>query len=186
MNRLKQQYQQEVAPKLQKELKLSSPMAVPTITKIVLNMGVTEPQETGPREKALENIQEQFATITGQRPQITKAKKAISNFGLRAGDPVGVTVTLRGQKMWQFLDKLISVALPRVKDFKGVSLTAFDGQGNYSIGLEEQIIFPEINYDQIESVRSFQVNINTSTESNQQARRLLELLGMPFEKEEDK
>lgn len=187
MNRLKQTYQQDVAPKLQKELKLDSPMAVPNINKIVLNMGVTEPEAGGARDKVLENIKKQFATITGQTPQITRAKKAISNFGLREGEPIGVALTLRGDRMWQFLDKLIAVALPRVKDFKGVSATAFDGHGNYSLGLEEQIVFPEIDYDEIDSVRSFQVNIVTSTNSNEQAKLLLELLGMPFEKpEEDK
>ena len=124
--------------------------------------------------------------ITGQQPQITSARKSISGFKLREGDPLGVMVVLRGAKMWQFLDKLISIALPRVKDFRGTSKTAFDGQGNYSLGLEEQIIFPEIEYDKIEKIRGLQVNIVTNTKSNEEAQELLKLLGMPFEKEEKK
>jgi large subunit ribosomal protein L5 len=184
MNRLKKQYQQEVVPKLQQELGVHSHFAVPKLTKIVVNMGVSEPKDPRDREKAMENIAEQFATITGQKPKITRARKAVSNFELRAGDPIGLMVTLRGERMWQFLDKLIAIVLPRVKDFRGVSRTAFDGHGNYSLGLEEQIAFPEINYDQIDQVRSLQVNLVTDTDSNQAARQLLTLLGMPFAKEE--
>lgn len=184
MNRLQQKYQQELKPILQKEFDLSSPMAVPGVKKIVINMGVSQPADPKARLSALENIQKQFGVISGQAAQITKARKSIANFGLREGDPVGVMVTLRGDRMWQFLDKLISIALPRVKDFRGVSRTAFDGNGNYSMGLEEQIIFPEVNYDDIENVRSFQVNIVTDADNDEQARKLLELLGMPFEKEE--
>jgi large subunit ribosomal protein L5 len=183
MNRLKQKYQSEVVAKLQKELKLKSNLAVPRIIKVNVNMGVSDPQDPKARKLAINNIVEQFRIITGQQPQITKAKKAIATFKLRKGDPLGVMVTLRGEYMWEFMDKLISVALPRVKDFRGSSRTAFDGHGNYSLGLEEQIIFPEVNYDSIERIRSLQVNITTNTDSDQDAFRLLELLGIPFAKE---
>jgi large subunit ribosomal protein L5 len=183
MNRLQKEYQQKVRDQLMKEFELDSPMALPKIQKVILNTGITDVQGNAKNE-ALENMKKQFATITGQTAQITKAKKAISNFNLRQGEPIGVMVTLRGDRMWQFLDKLISIALPRVKDFRGVSKKAFDGNGNFSLGLEEQIIFPEIDYDEIESVRSLQVNIVTSADNDKIARRLLELLGMPFEKEE--
>ncbi len=186
MNRLKKQYRQEVVEKLLDEFDLNSSFAAPKFEKIVLNMGVSDPENISKREEVLEKIADQFAVITGQQAQITRAHKAVSNFDLRAGDPIGVKVTLRGDRMWQFLDKLISIALPRVKDFRGTSRDAFDGHGNYSLGLEEQIVFPEINYDQIDQVRGFQVNIVTSTEHDEQARRMLELLGFPFEKEEEK
>lgn len=185
MNRLSKKYQQEIVSQLQKEFSLPSAMAAPKIKKIVVNTGISEPDDTRERMKVIENVSQQLATVTGQRPKITRAKKAISNFGLRVGDPLGVTLTLRGKKMWQFLDKLISIALPRVKDFRGVSRDAFDGHGNYSLGLEEQIIFPEIDYDEIDSVRGLQVNIVTSTDQDQQAFKLLQLLGMPFAKEEE-
>lgn len=183
MNRLQEKYQKEVRDQLKKEFELANPMALPKIEKVVLNTGITD-VEGGAKDEALENMKKQFGTITGQTAQITKAKKAISNFSLRQGEPIGVMVTLRGDHMWQFLDKLISIALPRVKDFRGVSKKAFDGNGNFSLGLEEQIIFPEIEYDEIERIRSLQVNIVTSSNSDKIARRLLELLGMPFEKEE--
>ncbi|MBD3279095.1 MAG: 50S ribosomal protein L5 [Candidatus Pacebacteria bacterium] len=182
MNRLKKKYQQEVVPKLTKEFGYNNAFAVPSIKKIVLNMGVTDPQDTRARQKVLESLTEQFRVITGQQPVITRAKKAVANFKLRQGDPIGLMVTLRGTMMWEFLDRLISLALPRVKDFRGVSSQAFDGQGNYSLGLEEQIAFVEINFDNIDRVRSLQVNIVTSTEDDQQAKKLLELLGMPFAK----
>ena len=183
MNRLKNKYQQEVVGQLQKELKLTSPMAVPKLIKIVLNMGIVDdPQDMKARMKMIDAVVEQFSTITGQHPQITRAKKAIANFKSREGDPLGVMVTLRGEKMWQFMDKLIAIALPRVKDFQGVSSKAFDGQGNYNLGLEEQIVFPEIVYDKVEKIRGFQINFVTSTNKDQEARLLLEKLGMPFEK----
>lgn len=184
MNRLQQKYQDEVRPALQKELGYKSVFQVPRITKIVLNTGVSKPQDPRARKEVVNNVAEQFKLITGQQPQITKARKSIATFKLRQGDPLGVMVTLRGQYMWEFLDKLIATALPRVKDFQGVSRVAFDKQGNYSLGIEEQIIFPEVNYDKIESVRSLQVVITTTAETDEPARRLLELLGMPFKKEE--
>jgi large subunit ribosomal protein L5 len=132
----------------------------------------------------MNSIIEQFKVITGQRPQVTLARKSIAGFGLRAGDPVGVMVTLRGRRMWQFLDKLISITLPRVKDFRGISRTAFDGHGNYSLGLEEQIVFPEVDYDLIDRVRGLQITIVTNTKHQAMAFKSLELLGMPFAKEE--
>lgn len=186
MNRLQEKYTKEIVPQLQKELKLKSPMAVPKIQKIVVNMGITNPVDPKARLEVAKNIVEQFRVITGQQPQITKARQAIAGFKLRQGDPLGVMVTLRGQRMWQFLDKLISISLPRVKDFQGVSKTAFDAKGNYNLGLEEQIVFPEINYDQIESVRGLQVTVVTDNSDPDKSRQMLQLLGMPFVKEEQK
>lgn len=186
MNRLKQKYQQEVVPAMMKEFALKNPYQVSKIEKIVLNMGVTDPQEPRAREKIMPSIVKQFEAVTGQHPQVTKARKAVSNFKLRAGDPMGVMVTLRGELMWEFLDRLLSIVLPRVKDFRGVNRTAFDGQGNYSLGIEEQISFPEIEFDQIDRIRPLQVNIVTSNKDDKEAFRLLELLGMPFAKEEVK
>jgi large subunit ribosomal protein L5 len=183
MNRLQEQYQSKVLPALQTEFKLNSTLAVPRVQKIVLNMGVTDPQDPRARKEVIANVVEQFKAITGQTPAVTKAKKAIAGFKLRQGDPLGVMVTLRGQRMWQFLDKLISISLPRVKDFQGVSRTAFDGQGNYNLGIEEQIVFPEIVYDQINSVRSLQVTIVMTGKQDKMSFRLLELMGMPFAKE---
>lgn len=185
MNRLKEKYQQEVLPALKKEFKHENVFSVAKIQKVVVNMGIAKPIEPKAREKVAENVVEQIKIITGQKPQITKAKKAIAAFKLREGDPLGVMVTLRGANMWEFLDKLVSITLPRVKDFKGISRTALDGQGNYSLGLEEQIVFPEINYDQIESVRGLQVNIITSTKNDQETLSMLDLLGFPFEKPAD-
>jgi len=156
----------------------------PKVQKIIINMGVTDPQDPRARKQVLENIVEQFRIITGQTPQLTHAKKAIAGFKLRAGDPLGVAVTLRGEKMWQFLDKLITIVLPRVKDFRGTSRTAFDGRGNYSLGLHEQIVFSELTYDQIERIRGLQINIVTNYGSDEPAFRLLQLIGMPFAKEE--
>lgn len=184
MNRLKTRYQTEIAPALQKELAVKSVFQVPSLKKVVVNFGVTQPADPRARAQALENVKAQVALITGQAPQITRAKKAIANFKLRQGDPMGVMVTLRGERMWDFVDKLISIVLPRVKDFRGVSTTAFDGNGNYSLGIEEQIIFPEINYDEIESIRPLQVNFVIGGE-DKNAYRLLELLGMPFSKEKN-
>ncbi|MBU0974542.1 50S ribosomal protein L5 [Patescibacteria group bacterium] len=182
--KLKQLYTSKILPKLKKEFKIANDFGVPKLEKIVVNIGVADPQDPKARKKAIENIVEQFATMTGQKPVVTLAKKSIANFKLRVGDPLGVKVTLRGKRMWGFLEKLISVALPRVKDFRGVSRTAFDHAGNYSMGIEEQIIFPEINYDKIERIRSFQIVFVTSTKEDEKAFRMLELFGMPFEKKE--
>lgn len=183
MNRLKNRYQEEIVPVLKKELGVVSVFQVPALKKVVVNFGVTDPADPRARAQAMENIKAQVALITGQAPQITKAKKAIANFKLRQGDPMGVMVTLRGERMWEFTDKLISIVLPRVKDFRGISNTAFDGQGNYSLGIEEQIIFPEIKYDEIERIRPLQINFVISGGNNQNSHRLLQLLGMPFSKE---
>ena len=186
MNRLQEKYQQTVIPALQKEFKHANALAVPKISKIVLNMGVADPADPKAREKIMPLIVKQFEVMTGQHPMVTRARQAISNFKLRKGDPMGVMVTLRGQLMWEFLDKLISLVLPRVKDFNGISRTAFDGHGNYSLGIEEQIAFPEIQFDQIDSIRGLQVNIVIANSDDQQSLKLLELLGMPFVKEENK
>ncbi len=182
MNRLKTRYQEEIVPVLKKELGDVSVFRVPQLKKVVVNLGVTDPADPRARAQALENIKAQVALITGQAPQITRAKKAIANFKLRQGDPMGVMVTLRGERMWDFVDKLISIVLPRVKDFRGVSRVAFDGHGNYSLGIEEQIIFPEIKYDEIERIRPLQINFVTNS-NDKDAFRFLELLGMPFSKE---
>jgi len=179
MNRLKQKYQESVSETLKKEFSLKNQFSIPTVKKIVVNMGITDDQG---REAIINNVQEQFKVITGLKPNITRSKKAIATFKTRVGDPLGVMVTLRSEYMWEFLDKLISLALPRVKDFQGVSRTAFDARGNYNLGIEEQIVFPEINYDKIQGVRGLQVTIVTNTTDNAQAFRLLELLGMPFAK----
>lgn len=185
MNRLAKKYQQEIKPKLQKEWGLKSDFAVPQIKKIVINMGITEPEDAGAREQVIEQVIEQFKVISGQKPLITRARKDISGFNLRKGEPVGLMVTLRGQYMWEFLDKLLSITLPRVRDFQGVPRSAFDGHGNYSLGLEEQIVFAEINYDMVDEVRSLQLTIVTDIEEDEKAFKLLELLGMPFAKEEE-
>lgn len=180
MNRLKQKYQQEVAPVLKKEFKIENDFAIPKIEKLVVNMGITDQQG---REKAIESVVEQFKVITGLKPNITRSRKSIATFKTRTGDPLGVMVTLRGEYMWEFLDKLISLAMPRIKDFQGISRTAFDQKGNYNLGIEEQIVFPEINYDNIQSIRGLQVTIVTKGSDKEKAFRMLELLGMPFAKE---
>lgn len=186
MNRLKQKYQQELVPTLQKELKHKNVFSVVKVEKVAISMGVKDPSDPKARAKVVANIAEQFAVISGQKSKITTARKSIANFKLREGEPLGVTVTLRGEHMWEFLDKLISIALPRVKDFRGISRTAFDGQGNYSLALDEQTVFPEVEYDKIESIRGLQINIVTSTKNDKESFRMLELMGFPFEKEEDK
>lgn len=180
MNRLHTKYLKEVVPALKKELDLTHDLAVPTLKKVVVNIGITEDQH---QAEALKSMADQLMVITGQKPKTTTAHKSIASFKLRAGDPIGLCVTLRGERMYQFVDKLISIVLPRVKDFQGVSLHAFDRQGNYSLGLEEQIVFPEIEYDKIDKVRSLQINLVSSAHDPQEARRLLELLGLPFKKD---
>ncbi|GIK84068.1 MAG: 50S ribosomal protein L5 [Patescibacteria group bacterium] len=181
---LRDYYNKTVAQQLKDELKLDNVFEVPKLQKIILNIGVADPQDPRQRKQVIMNIVEQFEAISGQKPMVTTARKSIAGFKLRAGDPLGVKVTLRGKRMWGFLEKLIAVALPRVKDFRGVSRVAFDGRGNYSMGIEEQIIFPEINYDKIESIRSLQAVFVTTAKKDEHAYKLLELLGMPFEKEE--
>jgi large subunit ribosomal protein L5 len=175
--RLKERYDSEVREQLQEKLGLSSPMAVPRISKITVNMGVGEAKVNS---KALDDAVEQLAIISGQRPVITRAKKSIAGFKLREGMPIGCKVTLRGDRMYEFLDRLLAIALPRIRDFRGINPAAFDGRGNFSIGVREQVIFPEINYDDISEVRGLNITITTTSPDDDGARELLRALGMPF------
>ena len=179
MNRLLEQYKNEFAPALQKELGLKNVMQIPKITKVVVNIGVGEALDN---PKALDAAVNDLTIITGQKPVVIAAKKAISNFKLREGRQIGVKVTLRGDKMWAFLDRLINVALPRVRDFRGISADSFDGRGNYTLGLTEQLIFPEIQYDKIDKVRGMEISIVTTAETDDHAWQLLSKFGMPFRK----
>ena len=174
---LKEHYQNEAVPALMKEFNFTNIMQVPNLQKIVVNVGVGEALDNA---KALDSAVDDISTITGQRPIITKAKKSIATFKLREGRSIGVKVTLRGEKMWSFLDRLINVALPRTRDFRGVSPNSFDGRGNFTLGVREQLIFPEVEYDKIDKIRGFEVTIVTSAPDDQQGRQLLQLLGMPF------
>ena len=180
MNRLQEQYNNEIAPALYKELGLSNIMQVPRITKVVVNFGVGEALDN---PKALDAALNDLTIITGQKPVVIAAKKAISNFKLREGRQIGMKVTLRGYKMWSFLDRLINIALPRVRDFRGISPDSFDGRGNYTLGLNEQLIFTEIQYDKIDKVRGMEVTIVTTAETDDQGRELLSKFGMPFRKD---
>jgi large subunit ribosomal protein L5 len=176
-SRLRERYREEIVPTLVREFSYKSPMAAPRLEKIVINVGLGEAIQNA---KALDAASSDVATITGQKPVITKAKKSIAAFKVRAGMSIGVMVTLRGERMYEFLDRLISVALPRERDFQGVSPNSFDGRGNYNIGLREQLIFPEIEYDRIDKLRGLQVTIATTARNDEEARRLLQLMGMPF------
>jgi len=173
---LNKRYEEEIVPALMGEFKYSNLMQVPRLRKVVLNVGMGEALDN---PKSLENAVRDITTITGQHPVVTKARKSIANFKLREGRAIGVKVTLRGERMWNFLDRLVNVALPRTRDFRGVP-DKFDGHGNYTLGLREQLIFPEISYDSIDKLRGFEICINTTAETDEEARRLLELLGMPF------
>jgi len=177
MARLKDQYREEIAPALKERFGIENPMRVPRLEKIVVNMGVGEAVVNS---RALDGAVEDLAKITGQKPQIRRARKSIAGFKIREGMPVGARVTLRNERMWEFLDRFISVALPRVRDFRGISPRSFDGRGNYAVGLREQVIFPEISYDAIDATRGLDVAVVTTTESDEEARELLRLLGMPF------
>jgi large subunit ribosomal protein L5 len=177
---LKERYQEEVVPALMKSLNLSNPMQVPRIKKVIVNVGVGEALDNA---KALEATVGDITQVTGQKPVITKARKSIANFKLREGRQIGVKVTLRGDRMWAFLDRLMNIALPRVRDFRGISANAFDGRGNYTLGLREQLVFPEIEYDKIDKLRGLEVSIVTTARSDDDGRQLLQLLGMPFKKE---
>lgn len=179
MNRLEQKYVETVKPSMMKEFGYSSVMEAPKIVKVVVNMGVGDAIANA---KLLDEAVEELTQITGQKPVITKARKSIANFKLREGMPIGCKVTLRGQRMYEFLDKLINVSLPRVRDFHGVSATAFDGRGNYTLGIKEQLIFPEINFDKVAKVRGMDVVIVTTAKTNNEAFALLKGLGMPFAK----
>ncbi|MBX5474424.1 MAG: 50S ribosomal protein L5 [Thermoleophilia bacterium] len=175
--RLKERYEREVRPRLKEELGLESIMQVPRIEKITLNMGVGEAKTDA---KALDSAIEELTTIAGQRAQVRRARKSIAQFKVRTGMPVGARVTLRGARMYEFLDRLISIALPRIRDFRGLNPASFDGRGNYSLGVREQIIFPEINYDDIQQVRGLDVTITTSAKTDDHAFALLAALGLPF------
>ena len=177
MARLKDKYLNEVAPALMKKYSYKSTMQIPKIDKIIVNVGCGEAKENS---KALDFVCSDLAQITGQKPVITKAKKSVANFKLREGMPIGAKVTLRADRMYEFLDRLFNVALPRVRDFRGINANAFDGRGNYSLGLEEQLIFPEINFDKIDKIRGMNVVICTTATTDEEAKTLLELMGAPF------
>jgi large subunit ribosomal protein L5 len=177
---LQDYYNQEIVPALMRSLNIKNVMEVPRINKIVVNIGVGEALDNA---KALDAAVADLTQITGQKPIITRARKSIAAFKLREGRSIGVKVTLRGDRMWSFLDRLINIALPRVRDFRGVSSDAFDGRGNYTMGLREQLVFPEIDYDKIDKLRGLEVSIVTSAHTDEEGRQLLELLGMPFRKE---
>jgi len=179
MARLKEDYKSRVAPALKKQFGYKNPMQIPSVTKIIVNMGVGE---AATNSKLMEGALSDMAAITGQKPVTTRARKSISNFKLRDGMPVGCRVTLRGEQMWEFLDRLINVTLPRIRDFRGVSPKAFDGRGNYTLGLKEQIIFPEIDYDKVDKVRGMDITIVTTANTNDEGRALLKEFSMPFRK----
>ncbi len=179
---LKQRYQQEIVPKLKRQLDLKNTMAVPKLVKVVVNVGVPKSD----RSKLLvEQVKQELATITGQNPKLNRARQAIAGFNLRQGDPIGLSVTLRGQKMFDFIDKLCHLVLPQVKDFRGINPHAFDGQGNYTLGLREQIIFPEIDYSQVNYVHGLEITFVTTAVDDNQAKLLLKEIGLPFAKEEN-
>ena len=177
---LKTKYQAEIAPALMKKFEYKSVMQIPTLDKIVINVGCGS--EANGNAKVLDAIVRDIATITGQKPIVTYARKSIANFRLREGMPVGVKVTLRGDRMWEFLDRFFNIALPRVRDFRGISANSFDGRGNYAIGLKEQLIFPEIEYDKIDKIRGMDIVMCTTANTDEEARELLAALGAPFAK----
>ena len=177
MARLKDRYREEVAPALQQRFGIQNPMRIPKLEKIVVNMGIGE---AAANSRALDGAMEDLAKITGQKAQLRRARKSIAGFKIRDGMPVGARVTLRGERMWEFLDRLVSIALPRVRDFRGISPRSFDGRGNFALGLREQLIFPEISYDSIDATRGMDVAMVTTAETDEEARELLRLLGMPF------
>lgn len=177
MARLKEKYKNEIAGALAKEFDIKNPMAVPRVTKVIVNMGLGEASANA---KILDTATEELRSITGQKPVITKAKKSIAAFKLRQGMNIGAMVTLRGDRMYEFLDRLISVALPRVRDFRGISGKAFDGRGNYTLGVREQLIFPEIDFNKVDKTRGMNISIVTTAQTDEQARSLLKALGMPF------
>ncbi len=179
MNRLQEAYQNSVRKELANKFNYKSSMEIPKLEKIVINMGVGDAVANA---KVLDDAVEELTQIAGQKPVVTKAKKSIANFKLREGMPIGCKVTLRGERMYEFLDKLVSIALPRVRDFRGVNGNAFDGRGNYTLGVKEQLIFPEINFDKVKKIRGMDIVIVTTAKSDEEGRTLLQLLGMPFRK----
>jgi large subunit ribosomal protein L5 len=178
--RLKTRYKDEILPALTERFGYSTPMRAPRITKVTVNMGVGDAKQDS---KMLDAATEQLATITGQRPNVRRARKSIAQFKVREGMPVGIAVTLRGERSYEFLDRLMSVAIPRIRDFRGLNPRAFDGRGNYSMGVREQIIFPEVDYDEVDQVRGLDITITTTAQSDNEAFALLEALGMPFSRE---
>ena len=181
MARLKDKYQAEIAPALMKKFEYKSPMQIPRLDKIVINVGCGDARDNA---KVIDAVVNDISLITGQKPVVTHARKSVANFKLREGMPVGVKVTLRADRMWEFLDRLFNVALPRVRDFRGINPNAFDGRGNYALGLKEQLIFPEIEYDKIDKIRGMDIIMVTTANTDEEAKALLELLGAPFAKEE--
>ncbi len=179
MNRLQEKYQNSVRAELQKQFNYASSMEIPKIEKIVLNMGVGDATSNS---KVLDDAVAEMTKIAGQKPVVTKAKKSIATFKLREGMPIGCKATLRGERMYEFLDKLISIALPRVRDFRGISADAFDGRGNYTLGVKEQLIFPEINFEEVKKIRGLDVVIVTTAKTDEEGRALLKLMGMPYKK----
>jgi large subunit ribosomal protein L5 len=177
MARLRERYREEVAPALRNRFEYDNVMQIPKLEKIVVNMGVGEASQN---QRAMDGAMEDLARITGQKPQLRRARKSVAGFKIREGMPVGARVTLRGERMWEFLDRLISIALPRVRDFRGISPRSFDGRGDFALGLREQLIFPEISYDSIDATRGLDVAVVTTAETDEEARELLRLLGMPF------
>ena len=177
MPALKDKYTAEVAPALMSKFGYTSPMEIPKLVKVIVNCGVVEAKEN---TKVLDSVVNDIATITGQKPIVTKAKKSVANFKLREGMPIGVKVTLRQDKMWEFIDRLFNIALPRVRDFRGISADSFDGRGNYALGIKEQLIFPEIEYDKIDKIRGLDIVIVTTAKTDEEARELLSLMGAPF------
>jgi len=178
MTRMKKKYLEEVAPALMKKFEYKSTMQIPKIDKIVVNVGCGDVKDNA---KGLEAVVNEISAITGQRAVVTKARKSVANFKVREGMPVGVKVTLRHDKMWEFLDRLLNVALPRVRDFRGINPNSFDGRGNYALGIKEQLIFPEIEYDKIDKVRGMDIIVCTTAETDEEARELLRLMGAPFQ-----
>lgn len=177
MPRMKERYKEVVLPTLMEEFGYKSIMQVPTLKKMVVNVGLGEALQNS---KFLDGAVEDIAQITGQRPVITRARKSIATFKLREGNPIGIMATVRGNRMWHFFDRLVSIALPRQRDFRGISPNSFDGRGNYTVGLREQLVWPEIDYDKIDKIRGMAISIVTSAETDEEGRRLLELMGMPF------
>ncbi|NOR82777.1 MAG: 50S ribosomal protein L5 [Ardenticatenales bacterium] len=177
MPRLMERYREEVLPAMMKEFDYSNALQVPKVSKVVVNVGVGEALDNA---KALDFVVQDIVTITGQRPVITRAKTSIANFKLREGRSIGVKVTLRGERMWSFLDRMVNLALPRRRDFRGVSPDSFDGRGNFSLGFREQLVFPEVDYDKIDKIRGFEVTVVTTAKTDEEGYRLLALLGMPF------
>jgi large subunit ribosomal protein L5 len=177
MARLKDRYREEVAPALKERFGIENPMRIPKLEKVIVNMGVGEAAQDSRR---LDGAMEDLAKITGQKPQLRRARKSVAGFKIREGMPVGARATLRGERMWEFLDRLVSIALPRVRDFRGINPNAFDGRGNFALGVREQTIFPEVSYDSIDSMRGLDVAVVTTAETDEEARELLRMLGMPF------